>query len=121
LYNPGGTQNAVQSYQVMWAAFKPPNSTSNVNGMLSVTMAAPSITGDTNDLGRKLAITSLGNGSFAIGGYGIPGNIYKIQYTANLPMANWLDLGTATADPSGAFILVDTNLSRLRFYRAAFP
>jgi 5,10-methylenetetrahydrofolate reductase len=73
------------------------------------------------DLAGNLAITNLGNGSVAIGGYGVPGKSYMIQYTGDIPTASWLTLGAATADPSGAFILVDTNVSKLRFYHAVYP
>jgi hypothetical protein len=46
---------------------------------------------------------------------------YIIQYTTNsLPTTNWLTLGTVTADSSGAFVLVDTGVSGLRFYRAIY-
>ena len=71
---------------------------------------------------RNLAISTLGNGSVAIGGQGIPGRTYIIQYTTNsLPTTNWLTLGTVTADSSGAFVLVDTSVAGLQFYRAIYP
>ncbi len=71
---------------------------------------------------RNLAITNLGNGSVAIGGEGIPGRTYIIQYTTHmLPTTNWLTLGTVTADASGAFVLIDTSVSGLKFYRAIYP
>ena len=71
---------------------------------------------------RNLAMTSLGNGSVTIGGQGIPGRTYIIQYTTNtLPTTSWLTLGSVTADGSGAFGLVDTNVAGLQFYRAIYP
>jgi hypothetical protein len=71
---------------------------------------------------RNLAITNLGIGSVAIGGQGIPDTTYNIQYTTNTPPTmNWLTLGKVTADSSGAFVLVDTGVSGLRFYRAIYP
>ena len=79
------------------------------------------ITPDT-DPSRNLNITSLGNGSVAIGGQGIPGRTYIIQYTTNaLPTTDWFSLGSVTADSSGAFVLVDTNVSGQQFYRAIYP
>ena len=70
----------------------------------------------------NLAITGLGNGSVAISGYGTPGSTYVLQYTAAAPPAtNWLDLGTATADSTGAFVLVDTVGTEPRFYRVINP
>jgi hypothetical protein len=58
----------------------------------------------------------------AIGGQGIPGDTYIIEYATNVPPTmNWLTLGTVTADSSGAFVLVDTGASGLRFYRAIYP
>ncbi|MGO9203756.1 MAG: MBG domain-containing protein [Limisphaerales bacterium] len=70
----------------------------------------------------NLTITSLGNGSVAIGGQGIPGRTYLIQYTTDtLPTTNWLALGTVTADASGAFVLIDNSVSGLQFYRTVCP
>jgi len=71
---------------------------------------------------RNLAIRSLGSGSVAVGGQGIPGATYVIQYTTGpLPTSNWLTLGTVIADPSGAFVFVEEGVSGLRFYRAIYP
>ncbi len=71
---------------------------------------------------RNLIITTLGNGAVSIGGDGIPGNTYVIQYTTNTPPTmNWLSLGTVTADASGAFTLVEELGPGLRFYRAIYP
>ena len=71
---------------------------------------------------RNLIITTLGTGAVSIGGDGIPGNTYVIQYTTNTPPTmNWLSLGTVTADASGAFTLVEDLGPGLRFYRAIYP
>jgi hypothetical protein len=71
---------------------------------------------------RNLIITNLGNGSVAIGGQGIPGETYIIQYATNTPPTmNWMTLGMVTADSSGAFVLVENLGSGLRFYRAIYP
>jgi hypothetical protein len=71
---------------------------------------------------RNLDITSLGNGLVAVGGQGIPGATYIVQYATNIPPTmNWVALGTVTADSSGAFVLVESIASGLRFYRAIYP
>jgi hypothetical protein len=71
---------------------------------------------------RNLVISSLGTNSVAIGGDGIPGDTYIIQYATNTPPTmNWMTLGTVTADSSGAFVLVESFGPGLRFYRAIYP
>ncbi|MGA2865253.1 MAG: MBG domain-containing protein [Verrucomicrobiota bacterium] len=87
-----------------------------VTGVVTVNMSV-----DTGP-SRNLAISNLGNGSFAISGSGIPGRTYIIQYTTNSPPTlNWQTLGTTTADTFGSFVLVDAGGSSLRFYRAVYP
>jgi hypothetical protein len=112
----------VGTYPITASGAASPNYTiSYVRGTLTVEKAAPKVRVDAG-LSRNLAITNLGNGSVAIGGEGIPGSTYIIQCATNtLPTTNWLTLGTVTADPSGAFVLVDTGGSGLRFYRAIYP
>ncbi len=71
---------------------------------------------------RNLAIVSLGNGAIGLGGQGVPGGTYVIQYAAGTPSAtNWLTLGTVTADASGTFLVVEPGTSGVRFYRAICP
>jgi hypothetical protein len=71
---------------------------------------------------RNLVITSQGNGTVAVGGDGIPGWTYIIQYATNTPPTlNWSTLGTVTADSDGPFVLIDSSDSGLRFYRAIYP
>jgi hypothetical protein len=119
----------VGSYPITASGAASPNYTiSYASGTLTVTKAAssvpeaaPKIIVDSG-LSRNLAITNLGNGSVAIGGEGVPGSVYIIQYTTNTPPTmNWLSLGTVTADSSGAFVLVDGAVSGLQFYRAIYP
>jgi hypothetical protein len=112
----------VGTYPITASGAASPNYTiSYVSGTLTVTKTAPKVVVHTG-FSRNLVITNLGNGSVAIGGEGVPGSTYIIQrITGTLPTTNWLTLGTVTADPSGAFVLVDTAGSGLRFYRAIYP
>jgi hypothetical protein len=68
-----------------------------------------------------LAVTPLGNSSYAISGVGIPGNVYRLQYGDALPFTNWQVLGTVTSTPSGALQFFDSNAPPQRFYRSAYP
>jgi hypothetical protein len=107
---PGFTNTDTFTYLVTdgWSA--------PVSGIVTV-----DITVDTGT-SRNLVIANLGGGSVAIGGDGIPGSTYIIQYATNTPPTmNWVTLGTVTADSSGAFVLVETFGSGLRFYRAIYP
>ncbi len=113
----------VGTYPITASGAASPNYTIRyVSGTLTVTKkGAPKVRVDIG-LSQNLAITNLGSGLVAIGGEGISGLAYIIQYTTNtLPTTNWLTLGTVTADPSGAFVLIDTVGPGLRFYRAIYP
>jgi hypothetical protein len=71
---------------------------------------------------RNLTISSLGDGSVAISGTGIPGQTYIIEHTTDMPPTmNWQALSTATADAFGSFVVVDAGGSPRRFYRAVYP
>src|ERR1051326_2617762 len=63
-----------------------------------------------NDPGQNLTITDLGNGSILITGSGIPGRIYRMQYTDPTNLSNWQDAvnGSVTADSNGVFVFTDT-------------
>ena len=69
----------------------------------------------------SLAITNLGSGSYAISGSSIPGRTNRIEFLQDLGVTNWQTLGTATANPSGTFQFMDTNVSVQRFYRSVYP
>jgi hypothetical protein len=114
-----------------WVFYTPPTGFTNTDTftyLVSDGWTAPvagtvtvAVTVDTEP-SRNLVISNLGSGSVAIGGQGIPGTTYTIQCTTNtLPTTNWLTLGTVTADASGGFVLVDTVVSGLQFYRAIYP
>lgn len=69
----------------------------------------------------NLAITDLGNGLYAIRGAGISGRTYRIEFADELQATNWQLLGTAAADVSGAFGLLDSSGPPQRFYRSVYP
>jgi hypothetical protein len=73
------------------------------------------------DLPPHLAVTSLGNGSYAISGSGVPGRTNRIEFLQDFEVTNWQTLGRATASPSGIFQFIDTNISTQRFYRSVYP
>ena len=69
----------------------------------------------------NLTISDLGSGSFLIQGDGIPGRTYRIQYTENVNLTDWHDLGSSTADEFGTFQYTDSNVSAARWYRSVYP
>jgi hypothetical protein len=105
-------ESPVGSYPITASGAASPNYTiSYAGGTLTV-----------STIPLTISITNLGNGLVAIGGQGTAGATYTIQYSPDLLAGtNWLTLGAPTADPSGAFVLVDTNTVGLRFYRAICP
>jgi hypothetical protein len=76
-----------------------------------------------NDPGQNLTITDLGNGSILITGSGIPGRIYRMQYTDPTNLSNWQDAvnGSVTADSNGVFVFTDTAGASVRLYRTVYP
>jgi subtilisin-like proprotein convertase family protein len=69
----------------------------------------------------NLIISDLGSGRYFIVGDGIPDRTYRIQFADNAPPTNWQTLGTASANASGIFQLIDTNGVPQRFYRSVYP
>jgi hypothetical protein len=69
----------------------------------------------------NLTVTDLGNGSYAIGGSGVPGRVYQIQFADGGQTSTWQVLGQATADSNGLFGLVDPGGSPQRLYRTICP
>jgi hypothetical protein len=68
----------------------------------------------------NLAVTDLGNGSYAISGNGIPGQIYNIQFVDSIDSTNWQTLDQVQADTNGAFVFIDDESgSPQGFYRTA--
>ncbi len=59
------------------------------------------------------------NGGFQINGAGPTNLVYDVQFNPNLAGTNWLTIGTAIPDATGAFQFKDTNATRhdTRFYR----
>ena len=68
-----------------------------------------------------LTISELGNGSCVIQGDGVPGQTYRIVYTTDINHPEWQSLGTATASPSGVFLLTNTVGLARQFYRSVQP
>jgi hypothetical protein len=68
-------------------------------------------------------LTDLGNGSFLIRGDGIPGRMYRLQFTDSLSPTDWQLLlgGSVTADNVGKFDFTDNSGSPSRYYRSVFP
>ncbi len=88
----------------------------------SVSVGVPPLALDWAPPAQNLAIANLGNGTIAVGGQGVPGGTYVIEYAAGTPATtNWLVLGTVTADAAGSFVLIDPAGSGARFYRALYP
>jgi len=71
-----------------------------------------------NTQSQNLAITILGGGSVLIIGNGIPGYTYRVQFTTTLNPPNWQNIGTVTADSTGAFQYPTTAAG---YYRTAYP
>ena len=68
-------------------------------------------------------IAANGNGSFTISFQGTPGQMYRVQATANLPTTNWLTISTNLAATNGVWSFTDffaTNYTA-RFYRSVTP
>jgi subtilisin-like proprotein convertase family protein len=74
-----------------------------------------------NSQSQNLAITDLGNGSVLIIGNGIPGYTYHLQSTSTLSPPNWQDIGTVTANSTGAFQYTDDPVGGTIFYRTKYP
>jgi len=60
----------------------------------------------------SLTISNLGRDGDAIGGYS-----NRLNFVEDPVATSWQTLGTATANGSGFFQFIDTNVSAQRFYR----
>jgi hypothetical protein len=67
----------------------------------------------------KILSGTFTSGVFRLAGVGSNNTSYQIQASTNLAVANWLTIGTATADSSGAIQFADAGASNQpqRFYR----
>lgn len=73
---------------------------------------------------QDLAIDNLGGGSFRVSGSGVPGYVYRIEYSTSLETPSWSQVGSpVTADSLGIIELTDTppNGEPQRYYRAVWP
>jgi hypothetical protein len=87
------------------------------NGYVLVQITTP--TGSSHNF----TIAHQPDGSVLLTFAGIPGWTYRVQYADTLPIVNWTDLSTNTADSSGVYQYIDyqaTN-SASRFYRSVSP
>lgn len=68
-------------------------------------------------------ITKLGGGSDQLNGTGYTNLAYTVEASTNLATANWVTIGTATANSSGQIQFTDPNAADfpIRFYRFSFP
>jgi hypothetical protein len=75
------------------------------------------------DPGQNLTITDQGGGSFLIRGNGIPGRIYRLEYSDTVAPFTWqvLSGGSVTANSAGVFQFTDTGGSGSRYYRSVYP
>jgi hypothetical protein len=92
---------------------------SNAGGAILSSNALLTVVSPTYNLG----ILNQGPGTFELSFSGVPGVVYRIQWSPVLPPTNWQDLVIRTADAYGIFIYTDqppTN-SPSRYYRAVSP
>src|SRR5207245_1860367 len=75
-------------------------SVSNSGGALLSSNALLTVVTPTYDL----QLLKQSNGTFLLSFSGIPGVVYRIQWSPVLPPTNWQDLATRTTDPSGVLI-----------------
>ena len=112
-----------------WIVYTPPTGFTNAdtfNYKVRDSYGAPTtgtVTVNIRDNGppASLAITNLGNGSYAISGSGVPGRMNRIELLQDMGGTNWQALGTATANGVGVFRFIDANGSAQRFYRVVLP
>ena len=93
--------------------------TDNYGGSASATVTVALQVGDTQ--GHNLLITPLGNNQFLINASGIPGCVYRLQYSDTSDPFAWQDLVSVTADSTGVIQYTDTTASSMRFYRTVCP
>ena len=74
-----------------------------------------------NSASASLTLSNLGAGVYAITGFSAPGSTNRVLFVDDLSGTNWQTLGTATANLSGVFRLMDTNTSAHRSYRSVYP
>ena len=132
LISPTSAQGGAVTQSEGWVIYTPPPGFTNEDSF-TYTIADPHgaeatgtvrvTLGVATEPARNLRIADLGNGSYLLSFDGIPGRSYRIEYTEDANLQNWQPLGGGTADPSGAFVLVDTPAggSLRRFYRSLYP
>ncbi len=112
-----------------WTVYTPAPGFTNADSFTyTISDGYATVTGTVNvnilvdtSLSVNLTIVSLGNGSFAVNGDGIPHRTYHIQFADNLQLTNWQTLGTTTANSFGSFQFIDTPGASFRSYRSVYP
>ena len=130
--SPASASNATIRVSGGWVFYTPPTGFTNADsftytitdgrGGSAVGTVAVAIQVD-NSQSQNLAITDLGNGAFRINGNGIPGYLYRLQYSDTIAPFNWQVMvgGSVTADSTGKFEYTDTSGAPTRFYRTVYP
>jgi hypothetical protein len=116
-----------------WISYNPPPGFTNADSFTYVIADKDGLTATGSvsitvraDLEPSQNITSrefFGNGDSRIQFVGIPGRLYRIQYTESLETPHWHPLGKRLADATGKFEFTDpapTNHAQ-RFYRSTNP
>jgi subtilisin-like proprotein convertase family protein len=108
---PGDTNDDTFTYTISDGRGTP------VTGTVSVVVVADVIPAP------NLAVTDLGGGSYRIRGDGIPGKVYRVQWTEDLAAPNWQLVNSGTANGDGWFEVIDNPGvgQPKRFYRSIYP
>jgi len=116
-----------------WIAYNPPTGFTNADsfsyvitnnhGLMATGSVAITIRVDLDTAQNVVAREVLDNGDSRIQFVGIPGRLYRIQYTESLETPHWRPLGKQLADTTGNFEFTDTSAtgSPARFYRSTNP
>ena len=94
----------------------------DVGGLLATGTVQVIVVTDSEIAANSTSVEALGGGQLRITFRGIPNFTYQIQFATELtPVANWIDVGPATANNVGIYDIVHTPPSGgTVFYRAIF-
>jgi hypothetical protein len=100
-----------------WVIYTPPAGFTNADSFSCVITDGSLLATNTVSITRQqselpsvnsAAVEELGNGSYRIQFFGIPGRSYTVQFTESLEPPSWQTLGTESAGASGQFEFTDT-------------
>ena len=131
---PSVTTNRTVTVDGAWVFFTPASGFTSADsftytlsdGLGAIVTGTVNVVLKTDDsLTPNLTVASLGDGSFAITGNGIPGRTYRLQYTDSISPPFWQDVsgGSISVDALGNFSHTETpsgNPSQ-RYYRTVYP